>query len=58
MTKSELYEFVDTMNQMGDDWDVGQADAVYGNWSLEDAINDRTQNMDMFGDPIDSLINR
>lgn len=42
MQKNEVNVFIDTMEEFGDFWDAKQVIGVYGDYSLSEAIADRT----------------
>lgn len=58
MTTEEINTFIETMEEFGDPWTVDQVKDVYGNKSLEDAINDRKASNVMFTSIIGTIINR
>ena len=41
MNKSEIDEFIEQMEELGDEWNEEQVERVYGDMSLEDAITKR-----------------
>ena len=41
MTDNEINMFIDAMSDLGDVWDFADAKRVYGEFTLEDAINER-----------------
>ena len=40
MTKAEIETFIERMEEIGDVWEEADVERVYGNQSLEDALND------------------
>nr|DAP54271.1 MAG TPA: Nif11 domain [Caudoviricetes sp.] len=47
MTKQEAQEFIERMQEAGDDWTEELVMDVYGNDSLEDATRDRLSLLEM-----------
>lgn len=58
MTTEEINTFIETMEEFGDVWTVERVKDVYGNKSLEEAINDRRAINAQFGSIIGTLLNR
>lgn len=58
MTTEEINTFIKTMDEFGDHWTVDQVKDVYGDKSLEEAINDRKAIHAQFGSIIGTLLNR
>ena len=58
MTKAEIETFIERMEEIGDVWEEADVECVYGNQSLEDALNDRMGDMMAFGNIISAVINR
>lgn len=58
MTTEEINTFIETMEESGDVWTVERVKDVYGDRSLEDAINDRKAILAQFGSIIGTLLNR
>ncbi len=58
MTNDEIYEFIDQMEELGDVWDADAVERVYGNMSLEEALNARRGNLSIFGNIIATILNR
>lgn len=52
MTKAEIDTFIEHMEEIGDVWDTADVERVYGNRTLEDALDDRMN--DMMALPISS----
>ena len=46
------------MESIGDEWTPEQVEAVYGNFTLEEAIEDRKSSINTFFDIIGTVINR
>lgn len=58
MTTEEINTFIETMEEFGDVWTVERVKDVYGDNSLEEAINDRKAILAQFGSIIGTLLNR
>ena len=58
MTKTEINEFIETMGEIGDEWTSEEVERVYGNKSLQDALNDRKACVAKFAVGIDVIMNR
>lgn len=58
MTNSEIEIFIEKMEKFGDVWEVVDVIRVYGDRSLEDALQDRMGDMQAFGGIIDTILNR
>lgn len=58
MTKEEANEFVETMKEIGDEWTVEQALDAYSDKSLDEALTDRKASVSLFGDIINTILNR
>lgn len=58
MTNLEIEIFIEKMEEFGDVWEVADVKRVYGDRSLEDALQDRMGDMQTFADIIDTVLNR
>lgn len=58
MTKSEAEIFIDEMESIGDIWTVEQVMDVYGNDTLEKALEDRKASVGTFMDIISAVIRK
>ena len=58
MTTEEINTFIETMEEFGDVWTIECVKDVYGDKSLEEAINDRKAILAQFGSIIGTLLNR
>lgn len=58
MTKSEAEIFIDEMESIGDVWTVEQVMDVYGNDTLEKALEDRKASVGTFMDIISAAIRK
>ena len=57
MTKQELQEFIERMEEIGDVWEDADVERVYGDWLLEDALNDRMNEINTFANIIRTVLN-
>ncbi len=57
MTKSEIETFIERMEEIGDVWEEADVERVYGDRSLEEALEDRMGDMMAFGNIISTVIN-
>ena len=57
MTKTEILEFIEEMNAIGDEWTEEQVKNVYGSFTLEDAIQDRKRSLNSFFGIINTVLN-
>ena len=58
MKKKDIETFIEEMEQIGDVWTPEQVENVYGDSTVEDAIEDRKGNLGMFFDIIGTVLNR
>lgn len=58
MKKSEIAEFIETMEEIGDNWMEEQVEDVYGDVSLKEALADRKASVGKMIDIIGKVINR
>lgn len=58
MTTEEINTFIEIMEEFGDVWTIERVKDVYGDKSLEEAINDRKAILAQFGSIIGTLLNR
>ena len=58
MTSTDISIFIERMEEIGDIWEEKDVKRVYGDWSLEDALQDRMGDMFAFGSIIDTILNR
>lgn len=58
MNNPEIEEFIECMEEQGDEWDEEQVKRVYGDMSLEDAITKRRSELGSFFDILGTVINR
>ncbi|MCD8018727.1 MAG: hypothetical protein LUF92_03830 [Clostridiales bacterium] len=58
MTRQEIDTFIETMEEIGDEWTLEDVERVYGDDSLEDALADRKASVAIFGDIIGTVLNR
>ena len=57
MTKAEIETFIETMNNIGDEWTPAQVRDVYGDSTLEDAIAERQGMVNQLAGNIGKLLN-
>ena len=57
MKKSEIAEFIESMEEIGDNWTEEQVEDVYGDMSLKEALADRKANVGRMIDIIGKIIN-
>ena len=58
MTKAEIEIFIERMEETGDVWEPDDVERVYGDRSLNDALEDRMGDMMAFGNIMAAVINR
>lgn len=58
MKQSEISEFIERMEELGDIWTEDQVRDVYGDVSLKEALSSRMENISTFADIITKVINR
>ena len=58
MKKKDVATFIEEMEAIGDEWTPEQVEDVYGDTSLEDALDDRKAAVGTFFDIIGKVINR
>lgn len=56
MTDNEINMFIDAMSDLGDEWTFEDAKRVYGDYSLDTAIDERSKEVHMHLQNIASLI--
>lgn len=57
MTKQEIHEFIDKMEEIGDVWEESDVERVYGEMTLEAALNDRRSVVDKYFGIIGKVLN-
>ena len=57
MTKHEIHEFIEKMEEIGDVWEEADVERVYGSMTLEAALNDRRSAVDQFFGIIGKVLN-
>ena len=55
--KTEIETFIERMEEIGDVWEEEDVERVYGDRSLEEALEDRMGDMMAFGNIISTVIN-
>lgn len=58
MTKLEINQFIEKMEEIGDVWEAADVERVYGNKSLDEALADRMVDMNFMADIIGKVLNR
>ena len=58
MKKRDVDVFIEEMEEIGDVWTPEQVEDVYGNSTLEDALEDRKSSLGIFFDIVSKVINR
>ena len=58
MTDIEINTFIERMEEIGDLWEPEDVERVYGDRSLEDALDDRMADMSAFASIIGTILNR
>ena len=58
MRKKDIRIFIEAMEEIGDNWTEEPVEEVYGDKSLEEALEDRKANVENLMDIIGKIINR
>lgn len=58
MKKNEINTFIETMEELGDTWTPDQVEDVFGDDSLENAINSRKSQLGQLADIIGTVLDR
>ena len=58
MKENEINTFIERMEEIGDLWEPEDVERVYGDRSLEDALDDRMADMSAFASIIGTILNR
>lgn len=58
MKQSEIVEFIESMEEIGDNWAEEQVENVYGDMSLKEALADRKASVERMTDIIGKIISR
>lgn len=56
MKQSEIVEFIESMEEIGDNWEEEQVEDVYGDMSLKEALADRKVSVGRMIDIIGKII--
>ena len=56
MKKKDIKAFIDEMEEIGDEWTPEQVEEVYGDSTLEEALEDRKSMLGTFFDIIEKVI--
>lgn len=57
MTRNEINEFIETMEEIGDVWEAEDVERVYGDYTLESALSERKSEIGQFGKIIETVLN-
>lgn len=58
MKKKDISKFIEEMGAIGDDWTAEQVNDVYGDYSLDEALEDRKSSVGLFFDIVGKVLNR
>ena len=58
MNNAEITEFIERMEEIGDVWEETDVKRVYGKKSLQEALEDRMNDMNGFANIMSMVINR
>lgn len=58
MNKTDIANFIEEMEEIGDKWTPEQVEDVYGDSTLEEALTDRKASLGTFFDIIRKVINK
>lgn len=58
MKRSEIAEFIESMEEIGDNWTEEQVEDVYEDMSLKEALADRKSSVGRMIDIIGKIINK
>lgn len=58
MNKKDVDSFIKEMEAIGDEWTPKQVEEVYGNASLEEALEDRKTSLGNFFDVLGKVLNQ
>jgi hypothetical protein len=58
MNKNEIKEFIEKMEEINDIWTEEEVERVYGDRSLDDALQERMSVINQFANIIETVINR
>lgn len=58
MKRSEIAEFIESMEEIGDNWTEEQVEDVYGDMSFKEALADRKASVGRMIDIIGKIINK
>lgn len=56
MTETEIQMFIETMEELGDNWTPEQVEKVYGEYTYEAAINERKREWMMHQNNLAALV--
>ena len=58
MKKKDINTFIEDMKTIGDEWTPEQVEDVYGDSTLEEALEDRKSNIGILFDIFGKILNR
>lgn len=58
MNSNEISTFIERMEEAGDLWEREDVERVYGDVSLDEALQDRMNDLHWFADIISKVLNR
>lgn len=58
MEKKDIATFIEEMETIGDEWTPEQVEDIYGDSTLDEALEDRKSSLDTFFDIIGKVVNR
>lgn len=56
MTPKDINTFVETMTQLGDVWEPHVAEGIYGDCTLQEALEDRKMQLEAFDNALKNVI--
>ena len=56
MTPKEINTFVETMAQLGDVWEPQVVEGIYGDCTLQEALEDRKMQLEAFDNALKNVI--
>lgn len=58
MTDIEINTFIESMEELGDEWEFEDAKRVYGDKTLDEALDDRRGSIAIMGNILNMVSNR
>lgn len=56
MKKQDIERFIEEMEELGDEWEPEDVERVYGDKTIEEALDDRKTSVSLFFDIISKII--